>query len=61
MTSPWLTVPEAADYLRMTAKYCTQTVMAWARRGKLKGKKVGKRWLFSQEQLDAFDSRGGRK
>ena len=46
------TVEDAADYFRVQP----DTVRRWAARGDLRGVKVGRRWRFSQAQINRFYS-----
>jgi excisionase family DNA binding protein len=45
--SRFLTVQEVAALAHVT----TRTVYEWLKQGKLAGKKIGKRWLFSEADL----------
>ena len=47
--TPIFTVDEAAKYLKIPAP----TVRALARSGKLRGRKLGKEWRFTEAQLIA--------
>ncbi len=55
LASPWLTVEEAADYLRVTPRWIRRKVSD----RELVGHKVGKFRRFRVEELDAF-ARAGR-
>ena len=45
-----LTLHEAADVLRLSAR----TVREYIQRGEIKGKIIGNRWRFRREDIDAF-------
>ena len=45
-----LTLKEAAEVLRLSAR----TVREYVNRGEIKGKIIGKRWRFRRADLDAF-------
>jgi len=45
-----LTLAEVAETLRLR----TKTVAQCARRGELVGRRIGRRWIFAQEAVDAF-------
>jgi excisionase family DNA binding protein len=53
--SPWLTLPEAAAYVRRSLSYWR----ALATAGKTPGIKQGGTWLFHREALDRYLQRGG--
>jgi excisionase family DNA binding protein len=46
----FLTLREAAELLRLSAR----TVREYVKRGEIKGKLIGKRWRFRRADLDAF-------
>jgi len=46
--SPWLTLEEAADYLKVSP----DTIAAWRKEGKLRPKFLGKRWRYVRADLD---------
>jgi len=46
--SPWLTLEEAADYLKVSP----DTIAAWRNEGKLHPKRLGKRWRYHRPDLD---------
>jgi excisionase family DNA binding protein len=46
----YLTLKEAAEALRLSAR----TVREYVKRGEIKGKLIGKRWRFRRADLDAF-------
>jgi excisionase family DNA binding protein len=46
----FLTLPEAAEMLRLS----TRTVREYVKRGEIRGKIIGKRWRFRRADLDAF-------
>lgn len=48
MASPYLTVGQAAKYLKVSPK----TIAAWRRAGKLRPLLVGKRWRYTKADLD---------
>jgi excisionase family DNA binding protein len=45
-----LTLKEAADVLRLSAR----TVREYVQNGEIKGRIIGKRWRFRRADLDAF-------
>ncbi len=45
-----LTLKEAAEVLRLSAR----TVREYVKRGEIRGKIIGKRWRFRRADLDAF-------
>ena len=45
-----LTLREAAETLRLSAR----TVREYVKRGEIRGKIIGKRWRFRRTDLDAF-------
>ncbi len=49
--SKFLTVSEAAEYLRVSVS----SIYNWKSQGRLKGRKHGTRLLFTLEELDSFD------
>ena len=53
MTSPFLTLEEAAGYLRVNPK----VLQRWAVKGRIRGGKAGNRWRFRKEILDRFVAR----
>jgi excisionase family DNA binding protein len=46
----YLTLCEAAEVLRLSAR----TVREYVKRGEIRGKIIGKRWRFRRADLDAF-------
>ncbi len=54
LASPWLTVEEAADYLRVTPRWIRRKVTE----RELVGRKVGKYRRFRVEELDAYAQSG---
>lgn len=46
----FLTLPEAAEVLRLS----TRTLRDYLKRGEIRGKLIGKRWRFRRADLDAF-------
>lgn len=48
--SPLLTTADIAPIFKVTV----QTVQHWAESGELIGKRIGKRWYFTQEAVDTF-------
>jgi excisionase family DNA binding protein len=46
----FLTLCEAAEVLRLSAR----TVREYVKRGEIRGKIIGKRWRFRRADLDAF-------
>jgi excisionase family DNA binding protein len=53
-TSPWLSIPEAAAYLRMSER----TVERLVARGRVRSTTVGRRRLFHRDDLDALAATG---
>jgi len=51
-----LSADQAASYLHLNVK----RVQALARAGKLPGRRVGRKWLFDERDLDAARGRGAR-
>ena len=45
-----LTARELADYLQLTEV----TICKYANEGKIPGNKIGSRWRFEKEKIDAF-------
>jgi excisionase family DNA binding protein len=45
-----LTLKDAAEVLRLSAR----TVREYVKRGEIRGKLIGKRWRFKRADLDAF-------
>ena len=52
-----LSADQAASYLHLNVK----RVQALARAGKLPGRRVGRKWLFDERDLDATLGRGARE
>jgi len=50
-----MTVDQAAEYLQLTA----DTIRRGARTGKIPAARIGRRWRFLQDELDAWLSAGG--
>ena len=50
MDSPYLTLDEAAEYLRVNPK----VLQRWAKKNKVRGGKAGARWRFKKSALDAY-------
>lgn len=50
-----LTVPEAAQMLRMSE----HTIYIWLRSGKLKSVRPGRKWLIPKEEIDRLLSTDG--
>ena len=50
-----LTVPEAAQMLRMSE----HTIYLWLRSGKLKSVRPGRKWLIPKEEIDRLLSTDG--
>jgi molybdate transport system regulatory protein len=50
-----LSTDEAASYLRLNVK----RIQALARSGRLPGRRIGRKWLFDRQDLDALLSRRG--
>jgi excisionase family DNA binding protein len=55
--SPYLTLIEAAKYLRCSPV----TLRFWALKKKIKGGKAGATWLFHEQDLDRFVEMGGKR
>jgi excisionase family DNA binding protein len=53
----FLTLAEAAEVLRLSAR----TVREYVRRGEIRGRIIGKRWRFRRADLDAFFENAPRK
>ncbi len=53
MGSPFMTVEELAEYLKMK----TVTIYKHAQGGRLPGFKVGSKWRFKKETIDAWIDR----
>lgn len=51
----YMTTEEVADLYHV----CTKTVHRWRNDGKLKGVKVGRRWLYTPEAVAAMAEDGG--
>jgi excisionase family DNA binding protein len=51
------TTEEVAGLLKVTPT----TVQRWVSEGRLRGTKVGKRWLVTPQDLEAFVKTGGKK
>jgi excisionase family DNA binding protein len=51
-----LTLPEAADVLRLS----TRTVREYVQRGEIEGRIIGGRWRFRRADLDAFYEKAHR-
>jgi excisionase family DNA binding protein len=47
---PLLNLKDAAEFLRLHPR----TVREYVQRGELRGRLIGRRWRFRQEDLDAF-------
>jgi excisionase family DNA binding protein len=43
-----------AEELAKTLQIATRTIYDYAKRGELKGRKVGKRWIFTQQNITDF-------
>ena len=53
--SPYLTMTEAAAYLRMeNLRRADNNIGRWLREGRLRGYKRRGKWLFRREDLDSF-------
>ena len=52
--SPWLSIPEAAEYLRTSER----TVERLVARGRVRSTTIGRRRLFRREDLDALAATG---
>lgn len=50
MISPFMTVEELAEYLKMK----TVTIYKYAQNGNIPGFKVGSKWRFKKETIDAW-------
>jgi molybdopterin-binding protein len=57
VTMALLSAEQAASYLHLNVK----RVQALARAGKLPGRRVGRKWLFDERDLEAVLGRGGAR
>ena len=55
MEDRWLTVDEICKYLSVT----NETVYKWIDQRGMPGHRVGRRWMFKQEEVDAWVRSGG--
>lgn len=55
MQDRWLTVDEICQYLSVT----NETVYKWIDQRGMPGHRVGRRWMFKQEEVDAWVRSGG--
>jgi hypothetical protein len=52
--SPWITLDEAVQYLRMGGKHPKKVIAYWCKRKMLKYAKRSRTYLFKQDWLDGF-------
>lgn len=57
MDTKLYSLADVAEHFKVHPK----TVQTWIRQGKLKGSKVGRRWYFTSEQVEAVLKGGGVK
>lgn len=55
MQDRWLTVDEICQYLSVT----NETVYKWIDQRGMPGHRVGRRWMFKQEEVDSWVRSGG--
>ncbi len=55
MEDRWLTVDEIRKYLSVT----NETIYKWIDQRGMPGHRVGRRWMFKQEEVDAWVRSGG--
>lgn len=55
MEDRWLTVDDICKYLSVT----NETVYKWIDQRGMPGHRVGRRWMFKQEEVDAWVRSGG--
>lgn len=55
MEERWLTVDDICKYLNVS----NETVYKWIEQRNLPGHRVGRRWMFKKEQVDAWVEAGG--
>lgn len=55
MEDRWLTVDEICKYLSVT----NETVYKWIDQRGMPGHRVGRRWMFKQEEIDSWVRSGG--
>lgn len=55
MQDRWLTVDEICRYLSVT----NETVYKWIDQRDMPGHRVGRRWMFKQEEVDFWVRSGG--
>ena len=51
----WLTVDEICNYLSVT----NETVYKWIEKQGMPGNRVGRRWMFKKDEVDAWVRSGG--
>ena len=51
----WLTVDEICTYLSVT----NETIYKWIDQQEMPGHRVGRRWMFKKEEVDAWVRSGG--
>lgn len=52
--SPWLDARAAASYIGRKSKWAYQTILRFAREGKIRAGFDGKTWRFRTQDLDDF-------
>jgi excisionase family DNA binding protein len=55
MEERWLTVDDICKYLNVS----NETVYKWIEQRNMPGHRVGRRWMFKKEQVDAWVEAGG--
>lgn len=57
MDDRWLTLPEVAEYLRVSK----DLIYRLAQKGKIPASKVGTQWRFKKEKIDEWMEEGAAK
>jgi excisionase family DNA binding protein len=55
MDERWLTVDDICQYLNV----CNETVYKWIEQREMPGHRVGRRWMFKQNEVDDWVRSGG--
>jgi len=55
MDDRWLKVSEICKYLSVS----NETVYKWIEKRNMPGHRVGRRWMFKQDEVDAWVKNGG--
>jgi len=55
MEDKWITVNEICEYLSVT----NETVYRWIEQSGMPGHRVGRRWMFQKDEVDAWVRSGG--